>query len=381
MPRPAQFRFLPLPRAWPRRVPSAAVHAISLVDLAFTKALGRAADALNPRIRLRAELERLGREASMREEIRIKDARMDQIEPHRRPYYPPAARLAILELRAARGWTMAQAARSFLVSPLTIASWTDRLIEEGPDALVRLPVPVNRFPVFVGYLVKRLRTLCPSLGKVRITQILARAGLHLAPATVRRMLRNPERPKEPSTVREAPHTVTARHPNHVWHVDLTTVPIALGFWIPWVPFARPRVWPFCWWVALAVDHFSRRVMGFAVFRGEPSSAAVRRFLKGVFRSVGQRPRHLISDQGTQFIAKGFSQEREPAGNARQISLTHFSLVRTALRVRRGPLRWPVVPPSRYRSLGIGARGLAEITEHNRSPALRRREGRRTACRR
>jgi len=103
----------------------------------------------------------------------------------------------------------------------------------------------------------------------------------------------------------APHYVTARHPNHVWHVDLTTVPTALGFWIPWVPFARPQVWPFCWWVALAVDHFSRKVMGFEVYRGQPSSAAIRRFLEGVFRKVGQTPQHLISDQGTQFDAKRF----------------------------------------------------------------------------
>jgi transposase InsO family protein len=88
-------------------------------------------------------------------------------------------------------------------------------------------------------------------------------------------------------------------------VDLTTVPTALGFWTSWVPFAPPRVWSFCWWVGIAVDHYSRRVMGFAVYRGEPSSEGVRRFLDRVFRTLGYRPRHLISDQGRQFISKGF----------------------------------------------------------------------------
>lgn len=97
----------------------------------------------------------------------------------------------------------------------------------------------------------------------------------------------------------------ARHPNHVWHVDLTIVPTALGFWIPSVPFARAQVWPFCWRVALVVDHFSRRVMGFAVYRGEPSSVAIRRFMEGALRKAGQQPRHLITDQGIQFTAKGF----------------------------------------------------------------------------
>src|SRR5207249_9976980 len=97
----------------------------------------------------------------LREESRIKDVRMDQIRPQRRPHYPPVERLAILELRAARGWSLAQTAARFLVTPLTISSWTTRLDEEGADALVRIPVPVNRFPEFVGYMVRRLRVLCP----------------------------------------------------------------------------------------------------------------------------------------------------------------------------------------------------------------------------
>jgi len=99
--------------------------------------------------------------------------------------------------------------------------------------------------------------------------------------------------------------VTARKPNQLWHVDLTTVPTALGFWTSWLPFALPQIWPFCWWLAVAVDHFSRRVMGFAVYRALPSSASVRRFLETAFWRAGDRPAHLISDQGTQFIAKGF----------------------------------------------------------------------------
>jgi len=95
---------------------------------------------MNRELRQQAEEDRLRQEIQLlREEIRIKDARMEQIDAHRRPHYPPTTRLAILELRAARGWTLAQTARIFLVSPLTIASWMGRLDEEGLDALVRLP--------------------------------------------------------------------------------------------------------------------------------------------------------------------------------------------------------------------------------------------------
>src|SRR2546425_5545997 len=32
-----------------------------------------------------------------------------------------------------------------------------------------------------------------------------------------------------------------------------------------LPISPPQVWPFCWWVGIAVDHYSRRVMGYAVY--------------------------------------------------------------------------------------------------------------------
>src|SRR5262245_51025783 len=70
------------------------------------------------------------------------------------PIIQPTHRLATLYRRASRCCTIAQTARIFLVSPPTIASWMGRLDEEGPDALVRLPEPVNRFPDVDSYLVR-----------------------------------------------------------------------------------------------------------------------------------------------------------------------------------------------------------------------------------
>jgi putative transposase len=58
-------------------------------------------------------------------------------------------------------------------------------------------------------------------------------------------------------------------------------------------------------LAVAIDHFSRRVMGVAVFDQQPSSNEVRTFLGRAIRKAGTAPRHLISDQGKQFIAEGF----------------------------------------------------------------------------
>jgi putative transposase len=99
--------------------------------------------------------------------------------------------------------------------------------------------------------------------------------------------------------------VTAKYPNHVWHVDLTIVPTGSGFWSVWLPFSLPQVWPFCWWIACVVDHFSRKVMGIAVFRKQPDSKQVSAFLAKTIRETGAKPKYVISDRGPQFWCKAF----------------------------------------------------------------------------
>jgi transposase InsO family protein len=180
-----------------------------------------------------------------------------------------------------------------------------RLDEEGPRAIVQTRQPVNKFPEFVAYIVRRLKALCPSMGKAKIAQVLCRAGLHLGSTTVQRMLLPKPRPK-PTPVSSPFHrVVTSTRPNHVWHCDLTTVPTSLGFWTSWFPFSLQQRWPFCWWVAIAVDHYSRRIMGFAVFDRQPMSVAIRASLGKAMRKAGTAPRHLITDQGKQFRDKAF----------------------------------------------------------------------------
>ncbi len=44
----------------------------------------------------------------------------------------------------------------------------------------------NRFPDFVRHIVIRLKVLCPTMGKKRIAQTLAKAGLALGVSTVGR---------------------------------------------------------------------------------------------------------------------------------------------------------------------------------------------------
>ncbi|MBI2375940.1 MAG: hypothetical protein HYV07_18245 [Deltaproteobacteria bacterium] len=129
--------------------------------------------------RLQAALDQAKTElALLREELRLKDARLDA---GKRPHYRPAERLAILELRAARGWSLAETARHLLVEPATISDWERSLSRQGRDAFVCPEEPVNRFPAYVTYLAQRLQALCARRGTKKVAQVLARAGHDRAP--------------------------------------------------------------------------------------------------------------------------------------------------------------------------------------------------------
>ncbi len=120
----------------------------------------------------------------------------------------------------------------------------------------------------------------------------------------------------PTSLEEITRTdraVTAKYPGHVWHVDLAVVPTAAGFWATWLPFSLPQRGPFCWWVAVVVDHFSRRAMGFAVSPDPPSSEQVRAFLGRTIANAKTAPKYLICDKGSQFWCDGFQTWRRRRG--------------------------------------------------------------------
>ena len=303
---------IPLPKGWPRHVAAGVVQAAGLAHFALTRVRGWCADSRIARVRLAARCGWLEAElARVLSELRILRARLSRVPPRSRPHYLPEERLAILALRAARAWSVAETARRFLVTAATVAAWMRRLNEGGPGALVRPSAPVNRFPDFVAELVRQLKGSLPTMGRVRIAQLLGRAGLHLAPTTVRRFLNKPppkpKRPPPPSNSCNGahsgkPHRIVSRCPHHTWHVDFSLVSIT-GLWAPWLPFALPQRWPFCWWVAAVVDHFSRAVVIAEVFRHEPDSAETRVLLQRAIAVAGRTPKYIITDRGTQFRSR------------------------------------------------------------------------------
>lgn len=191
-----------------------------------------------------------------------------------------------------------------LITPGTLGEWAGRLEEEGPDALVQLSTPVNRFPDLVAYVVQRLKVHLPALGKVAIAQHLARAGLHLSPSTVHRMLRRSNPPPAHSVEVPEPALkrvltpVIAERPHHVWQMDFTVWPLFGGLWTPWPPFFS-WAWPFAVWVAGIIDQHSRHVVGVEVMRRAPRGEDALSALEQAIDKFGA-PKYLIVDLGTHF---------------------------------------------------------------------------------
>jgi transposase InsO family protein len=300
---------LPLPRDWRKSIRRALLCAVGLERLALAEARSGFDNSPDPRARFTAELDRLREHCELQaEELRILRARLEHIAPRERPHHPPAERLAILLLRAKRGWNAAETARRFVVTRETIASWTKRLDEEGERALVETSVPVNRFGDGVRLLAHRLHQAAPGFGRRKLADILARAGFHLAASTLRRVLKKPPPglpPPGPSAqqAREARRGVSAKRVGHVWHADITSIPIGVagsGCSAPWWPFALILRWVLSWHIALVVDHFSRALVAFALFRREPSAGDICALLDRSVAAAGAPPRYLVSDRGSQF---------------------------------------------------------------------------------
>ena len=103
--------------------------------------------------------------------------------------------------------------------------------------------------------------------------------------------------------------ITSKHYIPEWENELVNLPApsesSAGFWAAWLPFSLPQQWPFCWWTAVVLDHYSRRVMRITAFKALPTSVAVQNLLDRTIDEVGTAPKYLISDKGKQFWCPEF----------------------------------------------------------------------------
>ena len=266
---------------------SALPNATRLFGLALGSALGklREAGATTARMFERAEekalLLRMAREAAA-----IIGARWDKVPERHRPHYAPEQRFRILRIRSFLGLSQRETAAMFRVSTETETKNTDA----APRPLVAPNPPVRRFADVVRAVVKTME-LAGFGGNDLIARTLARAGWKLSARTVGRIRK--ERwpvPRVPEAAPTVPRAVRAKHPNHVWMVDLTDVKGLFGF----VTFK----------VAVVFDAFSRMALSVRVFCKEASALEISRFVSRTARRHGW-PAHFVSDRARCFRGQVF----------------------------------------------------------------------------
>ena len=307
---------IPLPKGWTELTLQAVLHVFALARIVLLNAGNWPDGPECDTLRLRVENDRLKSEiALLQRELEIKDARFARLEPRKRPHYLPHERLAILVIQAACGFGNTQIARRFQVTLQTIRNWIQGKDKE--ETIVQIAEKPTRYPDLVRYIVQQFKACCPMLGRYKIADILARAGLHISASTVKRCIDEPpigptkieNLPDNPSsetdTDKTGQHEVQAWYSNHVWSGDLTEVPTSNGFWCPWRPFAVPQQHPYCWWVYAVIDHFSRRLMGLAIFKTPPTSEEICREMDRICTENKVKPKYFVSDKGVQFDSCSF----------------------------------------------------------------------------
>jgi transposase InsO family protein len=125
---------------------------------------------------------------------------------------------------------------------------------------------------------------------ITIAQTLARAGMKISRETVRRYRKRGRPPRFPGDDIATPRVLSAKYVNHIWTADLTEIRGFLGL--------------FTYKLVAVLDLRSRFPLAFGVFRKEPTAHQMLRVLDWAMKVHG-RPRHFVSDQGSQFTASVF----------------------------------------------------------------------------
>ena len=167
--------------------------------------------------------------------------------------------------------------------------------------------PWNKLHDAVRGLVHEIRRLCPEreFGTRSIARHIIRAGIQISRTSVRRILEEPPPDREgreaqnqvPEYIgRGTNHLLHPSKPNRVWHADLTEIRVL------WARFQ----------IAAVLDGYSRKLLALEAIRGTATTSDMLRIVRSTIREVGEAPRFLITDRGTQF-RRAFQESVGPLG--------------------------------------------------------------------
>jgi len=273
----------------------ALLKANDLLGLALGARLAEIRDSGEPIQAVFAQSEANAIQARLFHELAlILGERWDKIPDRKRPQYTPEQRYRILRIRRLLALSARETACRFRVSPSTVSRWETEGSADSDDEsrkpLVRTAPPIRRYADVVRQLVHSIK-LAGFGGYETIAQTLTGAGWRLSKRTVGRILREQPPSGNPTDI-EAPKAlaVRPRYPNHIAFIDVTEIPGLFGLW-------RFKL-------AVVLDGFSRFPLAARVFLQEPTAQSILQLFETAIERFAT-PRHLVTDQGSQFMAKEF----------------------------------------------------------------------------
>jgi len=264
---------------------------------AYQLARARLASAASPVLRMMMRRDHAITEVELlRRENAILRGQRENACPHQRPEYSPEQRLAIVQLKRLRGWTLAETAARFVIHENTLRNWIYAAEGKGNSRLLTGAIVWNRIDDAIRWVVHELRRLCPEpeFGTRSIARQLVKAAVQISRSSIQRILREPE-PEKPKTPvvskpampppegRKPYHLLLPQYHNHVWHMDMTCIKV---------------LW-FTFYVVAILDGFSRKLLMLRVFYKTPCARDMVRLVRHAVKESG-KPRFLITDHGCQF---------------------------------------------------------------------------------
>ncbi len=211
----------------------------------------------------------------------------------KKPQYSVRERLLILWHMEASQIPRRRVSRYFGVARSTLYRWLHKIEDQKSSG-----TPANKTPMEITTLVWEITRANLSWGRIRVANQLKLLNIFLAASTVRNILQRSEPRKTPASSAPAEkaeekaesRSIPATYPNHVWPIDTTKI-LCWGLWSIHV--------------SVAIDHFSREVMGVAPLEG-PNAGWIIEALEQAMRKHGA-PQHLISDQDPVFVGAAFAE--------------------------------------------------------------------------
>lgn len=337
----------------------AVVRASEMLALALGHRLAILRDSDDPLARAFADAQATNIQLRLwLEVVKLLGARFDRLPERRRPHYKPEERYRILRLKSLLCWSQHDTAKYLRLSLGTIARWEAECREEGTgQTLVRPNPPVRRFADVVRQLVQTM-DLVGFGGKKKIAQFLTRAGWRLSARTVARIRKEgappPRQRLRPGGVTPPSGGVRARHPNHTWLMDVTTVRSLFGL--------------LRYSVATVYDAFSRLPLATRSFPSKPTAKQVKGLLEVTRRRFGTST-ILITDQGSEFTGADFRHYVDAAGIQHRFGAigrsNSIALIERFWRTLKELGKFKILPPLTHSQLDERLAHVIEFYAHER----------------